>query len=216
VGSWCEMYPHNNELGESIFFMNYNDIQSRLKAIYTSIDQQYSYGADALNTMHTEMDKEGNQFKLTISFYNPADESKVLNQINNIISNLANIKDCLKRKLEDRGDNPQTIESEIDNSTDLQIIIDLANQEKHGYPLTKTRRSQKDPLIKNIGRSLRPSNKPDNIRVERSDGAAIQNVMTSITADITDSNGNFLCRLDDLVENALNDWEGIIKKYNVA
>jgi hypothetical protein len=196
--------------------MNYNNIQSRLKAIYTSIDQQYSYGADALNAMHTELDKNGNQFKLTISFYNPNDEPKVLNQINNIISNLANIKDCLKRKLEDRGDNPQMIESEIDNSIDLQLIIDLANQEKHGYPLTKTRRSKKDPLIKNIGRALGPSNKPDNVRVERSDGAAIQNAMTSITADITDFNGSLLFQLDDLVENALINWERIIKKYNIA
>lgn len=92
----------------------------------------------------------------------------------------------------------------------------MANQEKHGYPLTKTRRSQKDPLIKNVSRSLMRSNKPDNIRVERSDGAAIQNAMVSITADITDSNGNLLCQLDDLIENALNNWEGIIKKYNIT
>ncbi|MFA4999219.1 MAG: hypothetical protein WC519_00575 [Parcubacteria group bacterium] len=196
--------------------MNYNDIQSRLKAIYASIDQQYSYGADALDTMHTEIDKKGNKFKLTISFYKPDDEPEVLNQINNIISNLANVKDCLKRKLKDRGDDPQVIESEIDNSTDLQIVIDLANQEKHGYPLTMVRRSKKDPLIKNISRYLGPSNKPDNFRVERSDGASIQNAMTSITADITDSQGNILCSLDDLVKNTLDNWERIIKKYNIV
>ena len=195
--------------------MNYNDIQSRLKIIYASIDQQYSYGDDALDTTCTKVDDGADGWKLTISFYDPVEEPKVLNQINSIISNLANIKDCLKQKLKERGEDPKAIESEIDNSTELQLILDLANQEKHGYPLTKTRRSQKDPLIKNISRSLRPSNKPDNIRVERSDGAAILNAMTSITADIADSNGNLLCQLDDLVENALNNWEQIIKKYNI-
>lgn len=79
--------------------MNYNDIQSRLKAIYLSIDQQYSYGADALDTMYAETVKKGDKFKLTISFYNPTEELKILNQINNIIANLANIKDCLKKKI---------------------------------------------------------------------------------------------------------------------
>ncbi|MFH2136741.1 MAG: hypothetical protein ABII19_03900 [Patescibacteria group bacterium] len=196
--------------------MNYNDIESRLKIIYTSIDQQYSYGVDALNETCTKIDNEADRWKLTISFYDPSEEPKVLNQINSVISNLANIKDCLKQKLKERGDDPKVIESEIDNSTDLQLILDLANQEKHGYPLTKTRRSQKDPLIKNISRSLTPSNKPDNIRVEKSDGSAILNAMTSITAEITDYTGNLLCHLDDLVENALNIWEQIIKKYNIT
>lgn len=191
-------------------------MQSRLKAIYASVNQQYSYGADALNTMYSKTDRDGNKFKTTISFYDPSDEPKVLNQINNIISNLANIKDCLKNKLEVRGDNPQVIEDEINNSLYLQLILDLSNQEKHGYPLTKTRRSQKDPLIHNVGRVLTVSNKPDNIRVERSDGAAVQNVMTQTTADITDSNGNLLCKLDDLIENALSSWESIIKKYHIS
>jgi len=192
--------------------MDYNSTESRLKKIYSSMDQQYTYGAAALDAMHTEItDKQ-----VTISFSSPDEEPKILNQINNIIYNLSNIKDCLKKNIKKRGDDPKVIESEINNSINLQLVVDLANQEKHGYPLTKTRRSKKDPLIKNIGRSLGRSNKPDNIRVVRSDGALIQNAMTSITANITDSHGNFLCRLDDLVNNALKDWETIIKKYNIA
>lgn len=197
------------------FFMNYDNVQARLETIYASIDQKYSYGSDAINVMHEKIEKEGNLYKLTISFFNPADEPKVLNQINSVIANLANIKDCLKQKLEKRGDDPKIIENEIDNSIDLQLILDLSNQEKHGYPLTKTRRSKKDPLIKNISRSIGPSNKPDNIKVERSDGAAVLNVMAFITAEITDSGGNLLCRLDDLIENALTKWENVIKKYNI-
>lgn len=151
-----------------------------------------------------------------VSFFNPKDEVKIFNQINNIIANLANIKDCLKRILRNKNQDQNIIENEIDNSTCLQLILDLANQEKHGYPLEKIRRSKKDPLIKNIGRALTISNKPDDITIKRDDGAAIKNMMTIITADITDSSGNLLCRLDFLIENALSDWNKIIKKYNIA
>jgi len=175
------------------------------------MNERFSYGDDAIDTTHYETSNN----QINISFFNPDEEPKVINQINSIISNLANIKDCLKQKLEKRGDSSQAIENEINNSLCLQIIVDLANQEKHGYPL-KRRRSQKDPLIKNVSRALMPSNKPDNIRYERSDGSAVMNVMTSITAEIVDSEGNLLCRLDDLVEKSINDWNQIIKKYNIA
>ena len=60
------------------------------------------------------------------------------------------------------------------------------------------------------------SNKKDNITITRSDGAAIHNCMTTIVAEITDSKGNLLYYLDDLINNALNDWENIIKKYNIT
>lgn len=192
--------------------MDYNNIQSRLEKIYSSIGEQFYYGHTALETTHTEITNNS----IRVSFFSPNDKPKVLNQINSIIANLANIKDCLKQKLIQRDDNPDFIENEIDNSLYLQLILDLSNQEKHGYPLKKTRRSEKDPLIKNVGRSLSPSDKPDNIRYEKSDGSAIMNLMTKITADITDSQGNILYQLNDLIENALSAWEQIIKKYNIT
>ena len=192
--------------------MDYNDVQERLRKIYSSIGEQYSYGHGALELTHSE--QADNQ--ISISFLNPNDEPIVVNRINSIISNLANIKDCLKKKLKDRGDDSQIIEDEVNSSLYLQLILDLSNQEKHGYPLTETRRSKKDPLIKNVGRALSPSNKPDNIRYELSDGSAMMNVMVIITADVTDSKGNLLCRLDELIGNAQKAWEQIIKKYNIA
>ena len=192
--------------------MDYNNVQTRLGKIYTSVGEQFSYGYEALDTTHTEIRDN----YISISFFNPNDELKVLNQINSVIANLANIKDCLKKKLEHRGDDPKVIEKEIDNSIHLQVILDLSNQKKHGYPLTKTRRSKRDPLIKNVGRVLSPSNKPDNIRYEKGDGSAIMNAMVMIRADITDSQGNILYRLNDLVENALNFWEQIIEKHNIT
>ena len=195
--------------------MNYNDVQTRLEMIYASIGEQFTYGQAALETTHTEVKSEGKERSISISFFNPDDKPKVLNQINSIISNLANLKDCLKRKIKQQGEDPKVIEDEINDSPYLQVILDLSNQVKHGYPLTMTRRSGKDPLIKNVGRTLSPSDKPDNIRHERNDGSAMMNMMVKITADITDPQGNLLYRLDDLVEGALSAWEQTVEKYNI-
>ncbi len=195
--------------------MNYNDVKVRLEKIYASIGEQFFYGQAALDTTHTELKSEGKERSVSISFFNPDDEPRVLNQIDSVILNLANLKDCLKRKMEQRGDDQEVIEDEINNSPYLQITLDLSNQEKHGYPLTRTNRSEKNPLIQNVSRALSPSNKPDNIRYERSDGSAIMNMMVKVTADINDSQGNLLYRLDDLVEGTLGAWEQIIKKYDI-
>lgn len=192
--------------------MDYNNVQSRLEKIYSSVGEQFSYGHNALNMVHTEVKDNS----VNISFFNPEDKPKVLNQINNVISNLSNIKDCLKNKIKNKNGNPKVIEDEINNSQYLKIVLDLANQEKHGYPLTKTRRSKMDPIIKNVSRALSTSNKPDNIRYKKSDGSQLLNAMVKITADITDSQGNHLYGLDELVENSLIFWEQIIRKYNLT
>jgi len=192
--------------------MIYNDVQERLKLIYASIDQKNDYHEVALGQMNTGFTDGA----IIISFYKEEEVPALRNQINNVIANLANIKDCLKKKMVEKGNDEKQIESEINNSIYLQLVIDLANQEKHGYPLTKTKRSKKDPLIKNIARALTASNKKDNVTVKRSDGAGIHNCMTTIVAEITDSKGNLLYYLDDLINNALNNWENIIKKYNIT
>ncbi|PIR76340.1 MAG: hypothetical protein COU32_02550 [Candidatus Magasanikbacteria bacterium CG10_big_fil_rev_8_21_14_0_10_42_10] len=203
-----------NLLDVIIFFMNYNEVQSKLRLIYSSINHQNEYQELALKRMKSD-GTIGNEALIVISFYDEKEEPDVLNQINNVISNLAHIKDCLKNNLTERGDDNKIIEAEIDNSLPLQLIIDLANQQKHSYPL-KNKRSQKDPLIKNIGRALCVSDKPDNIIYKGPNGSQMKNCMTKIIAEITDSKGIFLCYLDDLINDALNDWENIIKKYNIT
>lgn len=189
---------------KKLYFMIYNDIQARLKSIYASIQQKYEYEDGVVKRMKSEIKEDGSVF---ISL--DKDEHDLYNKINIIIFNLANVKDCLVKN----GVNKKILETEINKSLYLQLILDLANQERHGYPLTKTRRSSKDPLIQNVHLVMTVSNRKNNFYVERNDGAAVQNIMSVIVADITDSTGNIICRLDELVDNALADWEKIIRTY---
>ena len=193
--------------------MDYNNVNIRLKRIYASINQKNKYGLEVLAGMHNETIKEPDGgFQVIFSFGNDID---TLNQIQNVISNLANLKDILKDCMEEQGKDKQIIENEIDKSIALQLILDLSNQEKHGYPLEKIRRSKKDPLIKNIRTAISPSDKPDNVRYSGPGGSAAYNVMISIRADIVDSTDQHLFTLDELLNQAIKDWENIIKIFGI-
>jgi hypothetical protein len=190
--------------------MDYNDINAKLERIYTSINRKNRYGGEILSGMRTTRTEDsGGKFRISISFGNDAE---ALNQIYEIISNLANLKDCLMNKMKDRGKEGQLIEEDINMSAVLPLVLDLSNQEKHGYPLKKVRRSKKDPQIQNIYFGLGPSNKPDNIEYSASDGAKAVNMMVSVHADIVDGQGKHLYKFDELVERAITDWEDIIRK----
>ncbi len=197
--------------------MDYNDVSTRLKRIYASIDRQNKYGGEVLSGMRTEMVKESEtKFKITISFGGDENDPETLNEIHAVISNLANLKDCLLEKMTEQNKNKQLIEDDIDQSLPLQLVLDLNNQEKHGSPLKKFRRSKKDPLFTNVYRAIGPSNKPDGIAYSGSDGSMALNVMVSLHADITDSKGQHLYSLDQLTNQAIIDWESIIAKHQIA
>ncbi len=63
---------------------------------------------------------------------------------------------------------------------------------------------------------MRPSSKPDNVTYSASDGSSALNMMVSIHADIVDCDGQHLCTFDELVEQAIADWELIIKRYQIT
>lgn len=197
--------------------MDYNDINLRLRCLYLSIDRQYE--SDVLQHMQTKTERyEDGKFTITIDFNAKHDEHETINRINSIIAGLANLKDHLMTKLKLQGGNPQDIENEINQNLPLQLILDLHNQEKHGYPLTKIRRSGKDPKIINISKAISP--KPGVIATafirDPVTGAGVTNNMAIvITAEIVDSQGNSLYYLKDLIDKSLNIWELIIAKYNL-
>ena len=197
--------------------MDYNDVNLRLKRLYLSIDEQYE--SDVLQHMQTKTErKEGSKFTVTIDFKAKHNEDETINTINSIIAGLANLKDHLMSKLELQGGNLQDIENEINQDVPLQLILDLNNQEKHGYPLKKTRRSKKDPKIINISKGISPRpgvQATAFIRDPITGAGATDNMAIVITAEVIDGQGNSLYYLSDLINKSLKSWEAIIVKYNL-
>jgi hypothetical protein len=197
--------------------MDYNDINSRLRRLYLSVDQQYE--SDVLQHVQTKTEKnENGRVTLVIDFKAKHDDNETINRINGIVGGLANLKDHLKTRLRLKGGDPQDIENEINKDLPLQLILDLNNQDKHGYPLTETRRSKKDPKIVKITKalSIRPGVMATEFIRDPITGAGVTNNMAIIiSAEVIDGDGNLLFYLKDLIKKSLNSWEEIISKYNL-
>jgi len=196
--------------------MDFNDIKTRLERVYSSINARFDNNIEKHVKKHLIHIKEENKVLIGVSFNKISKEVDDLNKIIMIIHNLANLKDHLKSIISGRDETPEVIEQEINNSFDLQLIIDLSNQEKHGYPLTRTNRSGKNPQIRNVNNVLQLTGS-SSVRISMNGKVESQgNVKVSIIADITDENGNKIVELDKLIGNAISKWEEVIKKYNLA
>jgi len=199
--------------------MNFNDVQSRLKRIYSSINARL----DSEIGKHINI-KNTNGWTM-VSFDKENDESINLNNIMVIIDNLAKLKNHLiniiySNKKPTKGQT-NIIEDTINNSLSLQLVMDLSNQDKHGSPLTKTNRSSKNPQIKNVRSSL---------RLTGHDGQPSKFTMSPITgkinsegdckivinADIMDECGKKIMDVDKLIDGATLEWEKTIEKYHCA
>jgi len=148
------------------------------------------------------------------------DDEEIINKIFLILHNLASLKDHLKNCLKSKGQNQNIVEDEINKSLHLQVLIDLVNQEKHGYPLTKSNRSGKNPLIRmpremlNISSSSEP-NSVAGITLNQDgtynlDGES----KIKISAIISDENKNTLFKLDELVETCYEKFKSLAAIYN--
>ncbi len=123
--------------------MDYNDFSSRLKRTISSLNGRF----DEEVAVYVNYSQNENESSFSIIAGND-DEETIINKIFIILYNLSSLKDHLKNHLKGKNINPQIIEDEIKNSLHLQILIDIVNQEKHGYPLKKSNRSDKNPIIK--------------------------------------------------------------------
>ena len=194
--------------------MNFNDLKRRLEKTFASIGNMFDSNV-VEGTKITDRNI-GNHHKLSVTF--GKDNIPTLeNKIFLILHNLSSIKDHLKNCLAKKGISPKIVETEIDNSLHLQVLIDLVNQEKHGYPLTKTNRSGKNPIIKDISQAL-------TFRKNQKDGSSSSfsfsfdsdcaissddNSTIAIVADIFDDKNNKLFDLDELVETCYSKFENI-------
>ena len=129
-----------------------NDLKSRIDILYHVTDVYVERTAVAPVSVEQQVntDAEGND-TFTISFgggeMSPKETLQARSTILSIISEIANLKDNLKKKMDMEGKNSKLVEQEIDSSPHLSAIVDLNNSVKHGYPLKKYKRTNYDPRI---------------------------------------------------------------------
>lgn len=208
--------------------MDYNDFSDRLRRTLNSLNARFN---DDIEVFVEKEEKEtinpDNSITRTISIsYSFGKESyeTIMNKIFIILYNLSSLKDHLKNALKVKGVNQQEVEDEINNSLHMQVLIDIVNQEKHGSPLYKTNRSNKNPKIMDARQSLiiTATATPENSKTQSAiffTQTGIQQVgngsqKMAITAKIVDGDNNLLFHLDELLETSYENFLKIANKHD--
>lgn len=184
--------------------MDYYDIKSRLSRTLSALNERFDDDIIKYMVVNEWANGEG----VSITFGGESEEVLV-NRIMVILYNLASLKDHIKNKLAVKGHSPTIVESEIDNSLHLQVLIDIVNQEKHGTPLKKTR-SNKLPVIRYPELGYFPFRKHPDMSPDDEGGTMV------IHALIKDDKENILFQLDELVDTCFAKWQKLIADYSLA
>ncbi len=198
--------------------MDFNDLQIRLKRLSNALGKQF----DPDIKSHTKVIREvsGDVHRIGFSF-GSFDEAELNNRIFGVISSIAALKDHLKNRMVKLKKNPQLVEDMINNCMELQLIMDLSNQEKHGYPLQKRKHSNKDPQIKNLSHGLSvlgPGSGSVTFTISEENagfGSSEGNMAIHISGQVVDGHDNFIMTTDDMIRVALSKIEEFMKTQNL-
>jgi len=183
-----------------------NNLQDRIDILYHVTNEFIERVPVAQISIEEEsfLDEDGKEcFRVHFGGGNMTQKEELQSKaiLTDIVSRLANLKDPLKNALKLNGDDARLVESHINSSRELSIVVDLNNAEKHGYPLTKTRRSGIDPRIDNIRKELAVPLIPGKFSNMMTDGVVL------FEADVVDIAGAKVLDLRELIETAITAWE---------
>lgn len=157
-------------------------------------------------------------FRVYQDFLGGLTEPQLSNLAHAIIHNIANLRDHLRHWARKNCQNQNDIDKTITNCPALQIIIDLSNNDKHGYPPRDGGHSKRSPKLVEVKRVLTigPGTAliftPNGLKQTTSGDGSSQVIVDGTVVDI---NGVPIGDLYDLWNEALKAWEQQIKAFGI-
>ena len=145
----------------------------------------------------------------------------IANYASLLIHNIASLKDHLKKYCT-KNSISFDVENLINTDTDVAIIHDLWNIDKH-FELDRPPRSGHTPEIKDLKQTMQLTagkNSSVFMTVDKS-GKLVQNVkgigsgQLVITGSVIDENGNALGDFIEICQRAVNSWEQAFKQVGI-
>lgn len=130
------------------------ELQKRIRRIYAAIG----------DTVEVDISKFQPQFGSSEEcifvfqdFRGGLSEEQISNIAHSAIHNLANLRDHLRRWANLSGCDPNKIDQAVQKSFELQVIMDLSNADKHGYPQRDGGHSGRAPRLSEVNRVMKLS-----------------------------------------------------------
>ena len=193
--------------------MDFNDLSSRLERVYAAIGSKVDGDVQRYVKVTVDGQIAGTQYDAVLTFDGGQSNAQIENVVSTTTEHLAKLKDHLKNRL---GEKKNLVEEKINDSLELQLVMDLSNAEKHGYPLD-TERSNRSPRMQNIQTSLVvPPQEQVGINLKTGEIVELGNCYIEIQGEVVDNNGEMIYRWPKLVEKALEEWERFINENNLT
>jgi hypothetical protein len=197
--------------------MNEKIIQ-RVNRIYAAIGATEENDLNKLKATVLKTDKVKAFFQ---DFRGELSDADLSNCAHTLIHNIANLRSHLKQWAKQNGYDKKEVEQVFENSLDLQIIQDLSDNDKHGYPPRNNGYSGKCPQLVNINRLMQLQTCTrngstigitlDSAGVPRSFGDGTAKAI--ITGDVVDRDKDYIGDLQKIASDAVQAWEQVLANF---
>jgi hypothetical protein len=150
-------------------------------------------------------------------------DDELCNQAHTVIHNIANLRDHLRRWAAHNSHDKSKVDQAVDNSLDLQMITDLSNNDKHGYPPRDGGCSGRSPKLTAVCRVMRLETQPQQgsmIAVTIGAGGVPRFVgdgtaKAVVTGDVVDRDDNRIGDLYEIAQRAVLGWEVVLLTFGL-
>lgn len=199
--------------------MSLDDVLARLHRLYAAIDDALE---GDLTKFPRQIFQDEKHFAMYQDFVGGVTPAGLSNLAHSVIHNVANLRDHLRRWAANNGHNPSRIDQAISHSVPLQIITDLSNNDKHGYPPRNGGHSGKAPKLEGVNRVLRLTIAGQGSSVgvtftplgpKQVSGSVSTEVI--VTGQVVDAHGTIIGDLYELEVEALKAWEQELRDLGI-
>ncbi len=195
-------------------------IRTRMSRIYAAIGAIEEDDPNKLKATVIQTDKItgfSQDFRAGLS------DDELSNQAHTVIHNIANLHDHLRRWAAHQGRDKSKVDQTVENSLELQIVRDLSNNDKHGYPPRDRIRSGKFPQLTEINRvmQLQPQAKKSSTIAMTVGAGGIPKFIGDgtakavVTGDVVDIDNNRIGDLYDIANHAVGAWEQLLAEFGL-
>ncbi len=198
-----------------------NVILQRISRIYAAIGVIEESDPNKLKATVIQTDKITYVFQ---DFRGGFSDDDLSNQAHTVIHNIANLRDHLRKWAKRNSKDKTKVDQTVNNCLELQIIMDLSNNDKHGFPLRDGGHSKKCPQLIEINRVMRMQTqaKEDSMigmtvgvdGVPRFMGDGIAKAV--VTADVVDNKNNRIGDLYGIANTAIEAWEKLLAEFGLV
>ena len=198
-----------------------SEIDERLRRIYQAVsDAEEQDMAKLPGQVYTA--RSGGRGVMQ-DFSGGLSEEALSNLAHSLIHNIANLADHLRRWAKKNGRDRGRVDEALKASFELRVLLDLSNNDKHGYPPRDGGHSGRQPRLLNPRRILRlTTGAVKGSGVSMTLGRAGEPVIRGsgsakaiVTGEIVDGDGKAIGGLYDIAEEAVADWEVLLLEYGV-